>query len=99
MSKLVITGFVGIVALGALAALPQISTAAATASFNAPAPAMDTVKPAPRPSVFSGFSPGSYFASAFGANAQATYRTCFMKRSVTYTAQGPKSVATRTCTE
>jgi hypothetical protein len=99
MSKLIITGIAGIVALGGLAVLPQISTAAATSTYATPADASYETKPAAQPTVSVGFGQGSYYAPAFAANGQAAYRTCFMKRTVTFTAQGPKQVTTPTCAD
>ncbi len=72
MSKLIITGIVGIVALGGLAVLPQISTAAATSTYVAPTDVSYETKPAVQPTVSVGFGQGSYYAPAFAANRQAS---------------------------
>lgn len=105
MSKLVIMGIAGVLALGGLAVLPQISTAAATATYSS-VPAATVAEgdqpavqpPAQRPASV-GFGPSGYYAPAFAAGTQAGYRTCFMKRSVAFTAQGPKAVMTPTCAD
>jgi hypothetical protein len=99
MSKLIITGIVGIVALGGLAVLPQISTASATSTYVAPTDVSYVAEPAMQAPVSVGFGPGSYYAPALAANRQSSYRTCFMKRTVTFTAQGPKQVMTPTCAD
>lgn len=91
-SKIVVAGIAGIAALGGLAIVPQMSNAAVTTSYAAP-----VVAPAPAAApTYVGFGPG-YFAPAFEAGRPATYKTCYMKRSVTFTAEGPKSVTTPTC--
>lgn len=99
MSKLIFTGIAGIIALGGLAVLPQISTAAATATYAAPTEVSYATGESTQPSTSVGFGPGGYYAPAFAAGRQAAYRNCFMKRSVTFTAQGPKAVMTPTCTD
>lgn len=99
MSKLIFTGMAGIIALGGLAVLPQISTAAATATYAAPAEVSAATGESTQPPTSVGFGPGGYYAPAFAAGRQATYRDCFMKRTVTFTAQGPKAVMTPTCAD
>lgn len=93
MSKLVLAGAAGFAALCGLAILPQLSSAAV-------GPAETTAvkqQPAPAPS-YVGFGPG-YFAPAFQAGRQATYKTCYMKRSVVFTAEGPRRIETPTCAQ
>lgn len=97
MSKLIITGIAGIVALGGLAVLPQISTAAAT--YVAPTEVSSQAGSSTQPAASVGVGSGSSYAPAFAANRQSGYRTCFMRKTVSFTAQGPKQVTTPTCAD
>lgn len=99
MSKLIITGIAGIIALGGLAVVSQISTAAATATYAAPAQVSFATGEPTQPPVSIGFGPGGYYAPNVAASRQASYRDCYMKRTVTFTAQGPKAVMTPTCAD